>query len=57
MDEDLYHLQRAAAGLRSGVLESLTLGYAEVLVQHFNEQVDKVIGPDRIPERLRVQTR
>ena len=39
----------------SGALESIPLNYQERRIYHLHEQVDRMIGPDKIPEALRVR--
>ena len=55
---------RLLAGLRKPIgdapapgLSSIPLSYQERRIYHFHEYVDRRIGPERIPERLRVEPR
>jgi hypothetical protein len=38
----------------SGALESIPLNYQERRIYHLHEEIDRVIGPERVPPALRV---
>jgi len=52
--EDLAVLPGIQASIDAGALESIQLGYQERRIYHVHEAIDRVIGPDRVPEALRV---
>ncbi|HKY13284.1 MAG TPA: aromatic ring-hydroxylating dioxygenase subunit alpha [Microthrixaceae bacterium] len=52
--EDLTVLPGIQTSIDSGALGSVQLGYQERRIYHVHETIDRVIGPDRIPESLRV---
>ena len=54
MDEDFRNLAPMQASVASGALKDVPLGYQERRIYHFNLEVDRRIGRDRIPEALRV---
>jgi phenylpropionate dioxygenase-like ring-hydroxylating dioxygenase large terminal subunit len=54
MDEDFQNLDPMQRSVASGALESIPLSYQERRIYHLHEEIDRVIGPLRIPEPLRV---
>jgi phenylpropionate dioxygenase-like ring-hydroxylating dioxygenase large terminal subunit len=57
MDEDFMNLAPMHRSVASGALESIPLSYQERRIYHLHEEIDRVIGPERIPEALRVAPR
>jgi phenylpropionate dioxygenase-like ring-hydroxylating dioxygenase large terminal subunit len=57
MDEDFVNLAPMHRSIASGALESIPLSYQERRIYHLHEEIDRVIGIDRIPESLRVAPR
>ena len=53
--EDLSVLPGMQRSVDSGALESLRLGYQERRIYHLHEAIDRAIGTDDVPERLRVE--
>ena len=54
MDEDFMNLAPMHRSVASGALRSIPLSYQERRIYHLHEEIDRVIGPARIPETLRV---
>lgn len=54
LDEDMENLGSIQASMRSGALEEVTLSYQERRIYWANQQIDAMIGIDRIPPHLRV---
>lgn len=52
--EDLSVLPGIQSSIDGGTLESVQLSYQERRIYHLHETIDRVIGPDRVPETLRV---
>jgi len=52
--EDLTVLPGIQASVDAGAIDSIQLNYQERRIYHVHETIDRVIGPDRIPEQLRV---
>jgi phenylpropionate dioxygenase-like ring-hydroxylating dioxygenase large terminal subunit len=52
--EDLSVLPGMQRSVDAGSLEALRLGYQERRIYHLHETIDRMIGTERIPERLRV---
>lgn len=57
MDEDFQNLGPMHRSVASGALRSIPLSYQERRIYHLHEEIDRVIGPERIPEALRVAPR
>lgn len=54
MDEDFQNLAPMHRSVVSGALESIPLSYQERRIYHLHEEIDRIIGRERIPEPLRV---
>lgn len=52
--EDLAVLPGIQASIDAGSLDSVQLNYQERRIYHVHEAIDRVIGPDRVPDALRV---
>jgi phenylpropionate dioxygenase-like ring-hydroxylating dioxygenase large terminal subunit len=52
--EDLENLPTIQRSVATGSLPVLTLGYQERRIAHQHEELDRRIGPERVPEALRV---
>jgi phenylpropionate dioxygenase-like ring-hydroxylating dioxygenase large terminal subunit len=57
MNEDFMNLAPMQRSVASGALESIPLSYQERRIYHLHEQIDRVIGSEKIPEALRVGPR
>jgi phenylpropionate dioxygenase-like ring-hydroxylating dioxygenase large terminal subunit len=55
LDEDLTFLPSVQKSAESPVFRAVTLSYQERRIYHAHEEIDRVIGAARIPERLRVK--
>jgi phenylpropionate dioxygenase-like ring-hydroxylating dioxygenase large terminal subunit len=55
LDEDLTFLPSVQTSAESPVFRSIVLSYQERRIYHAHEEIDRTIGPERIPERLRVK--
>ena len=57
MDEDIENCRRAAAGLNGGALNEVgfNMGCGDRQVYHWHEAIDRTMGIERIPEKLRVR--
>lgn len=55
MAEDFANLAPMHRSVASGALRSIPLNYQERRIHHLHEEIDRVIGRDRIPENLRVE--
>jgi phenylpropionate dioxygenase-like ring-hydroxylating dioxygenase large terminal subunit len=53
--EDLSVLPGMQRSVEAGSLEGVRLGYQERRIYHLHETIDRMIGAERIPERLRVE--
>jgi phenylpropionate dioxygenase-like ring-hydroxylating dioxygenase large terminal subunit len=53
--EDLSVLPGMQRSIDAGSLEAVRLGYQERRIYHLHESIDRMIGTERIPERLRVE--
>jgi phenylpropionate dioxygenase-like ring-hydroxylating dioxygenase large terminal subunit len=54
MDEDIRNMAPMQHSLESPAIRGIPINYQERRIWHFNEQVDRVIGPERILDELRV---
>ncbi len=54
MEEDFRNLAPMQRSVASGALDSIPLSYQERRIYHLHEEIDRVIGVERIPEPLRV---
>ncbi len=54
MDEDYENLQPIQRSMESAAHGGQALNYQERRIWHVQAWIDKVIGPERIPEHLRV---
>ena len=54
MNEDFMNLGPMHRSVASGALESIPLSYQERRIYHLHEEIDRVIGVERIPEALRL---
>ncbi|MEE2704024.1 MAG: aromatic ring-hydroxylating dioxygenase subunit alpha [Myxococcota bacterium] len=57
MNEDFMNLAPMQRSISSGALESIPLSYQERRIYHLHEEIDRIIGPAKIPETLRVPPR
>jgi len=57
MEEDFQNLAPMQRSLASGGLDAIRLGYQERRIYHLHEEIDRVIGAEKIPEALRVAAR
>ncbi|GGN51931.1 aromatic ring-hydroxylating dioxygenase subunit alpha [Novosphingobium panipatense] len=57
LSEDLCLFSSIQQSLRNGTIETILAGYQERALYWFEEEIDRRIGPDLIPEDLRVQPR
>jgi phenylpropionate dioxygenase-like ring-hydroxylating dioxygenase large terminal subunit len=54
MDEDFWNMAPMQRSLRSPAMRGVPINYQERRIWHFHEQLDRMIGIDRIPPELRV---
>ena len=54
MQEDFWNMAPMQRSLESPALTGVPISYQERRIWHFHEQIDRMIGIDRIPEHLRV---
>ena len=57
MNEDFMNLAPMQRSVSSGALESVPLSYQERRIYHLHEEIDRLIGAERVPEELRVAPR
>ncbi len=57
MNEDFTNLAPMHRSVASGGLASIPLSYQERRIYHLHEEIDRVIGPERIPEALQIAPR
>ncbi|MEM7411591.1 MAG: aromatic ring-hydroxylating dioxygenase subunit alpha [Myxococcota bacterium] len=57
MDEDFRNLAPMQRSVASGALRSIPLSYQERRIYHLHEEIDRLIGVERVPEALRVAPR
>lgn len=55
MDEDFRNMAPMQRSLESPAFRGMPINYQERRIWHFNEQVDRTIGIERIPSELRVE--
>ena len=55
MGEDFENMAPMQRSLESPALTGIPINYQERRIWHFNEQVDRMIGIERIPPALRVE--
>lgn len=55
MSEDFMNMAPMQRSLESPALTGMPINYQERRIWHFNEQIDRMIGLDRIPPELRVE--
>lgn len=55
MGEDFGNLEPMQQSIASGALESIPLNYQERRIYHLHEEIDRQIGPENVPEGLRVE--
>ena len=53
--EDTQFGEKIQQSMESYGFEGVPLSYQEARIYHWNQAADKMIGPDNIPEELRVQ--
>ena len=54
MDEDFWNMAPMQRSLRSPAMRGVPINYQERRIWHFHEQLDRMIGIERIPPELRV---
>jgi phenylpropionate dioxygenase-like ring-hydroxylating dioxygenase large terminal subunit len=55
LEEDLTFLPSVQRSAESPAFRSIVLNYQERRIYHAHEQIDRVIGPEHVPEALRVK--
>lgn len=55
MAEDEMNMAPMQRSMESPALTGIPINYQERRIWHLHEEIDRVIGPDRIPERMRMQ--
>lgn len=55
LDEDMENLGSIQGSMRSGALKAVTLSYQERRIYWANQQIDRLIGEQNIPDHMRVQ--
>ncbi len=55
MEEDFQNLAPMQRSIASGGLASIPLSYQERRIYHLHEEIDRLIGPQRVPTHLRVE--
>ena len=55
MDEDFMNMAPMQRSLESPAFRGMPINYQERRIWHFNEQIDRTIGIERIPPALRVE--
>jgi hypothetical protein len=54
LDEDLQFCEDIQKSVESPGFKGMTLNYQERRIYHWHEELDRRIGPERVPETLRV---
>jgi phenylpropionate dioxygenase-like ring-hydroxylating dioxygenase large terminal subunit len=54
MDEDMQNMAPMQRSVDSPALKGMRTNYQERRIWHLHEQIDRLIGPERVPEELRV---
>lgn len=54
MQEDFWNMAPMQKSLESPAMKGVPINYQERRIWHFHEQIDQMIGAERVPERLRV---
>ena len=57
LEEDTQFAEQIQQSVESAAFRGITLNYQERRIYHWHEELDRRIGPERIPEHLRVQPR
>ena len=55
LEEDTQFAEQIQESIESGAFAGITLNYQERRIYHWHEELDRRIGVDRVPERLRVE--
>jgi phenylpropionate dioxygenase-like ring-hydroxylating dioxygenase large terminal subunit len=55
MAEDQQNMAPMQQSLESSALTGIPINYQERRIWHLHEQIDRMIGPDQVPEHLRMQ--
>ena len=55
MAEDERNMAPMQRSMESPALRGMPINYQERRIWHLHEEIDRVIGSERIPERLRMQ--
>ena len=55
MEEDFQNLAPMQRSIASGGVTSIPLSYPERRIYHLHEEIDRVIGPERVPAHLRIE--
>jgi phenylpropionate dioxygenase-like ring-hydroxylating dioxygenase large terminal subunit len=54
MDEDMQNMAPMQRSIESPALSGIRINYQERRIWHLHEQIDRMIGPDRVPPTLRI---
>ena len=57
MDEDKYNMAPMQTSMESPALRGIPINYQERRIWHLHEQIDRTIGIDEIPDRMRIEPR
>jgi hypothetical protein len=55
MQEDFWNMAPMQKSLESPAMRGMPINYQERRIWNFHEEVDRLIGIERIPEELRVE--
>jgi len=55
MDEDMQNMAPMQQSIESPALQGIPINYQERRIWHLHEQIDRMIGAERLPESLRVE--